>query len=182
MTRDEARTRTIESHLELIDRVLRATQTGRNMEPDDRRQVAALGLIWAVDHYGEGQEIPFEVYAFSAMRSQLFNAAQRHAGLKRVPHEPLYEESLVAPERGERAALARHERAEALHELADGLAPRPALVVRSRLRGASHGAIAEALGVSWDHVRRIEEAAIRRLREFFEAGDPAGSFSIRAAA
>lgn len=190
MNDTEARNRLVEEYMPLAAGVLKRTNAGRKMHPDDRRQEAMLGLIRALDSDAGNPDVPLDVRLWSAIRRDLSDAGRRdrliapmrssanRRGLTDGAREASERTAMVASLWGEGAdridpidredgtadVAERESLSEAAHRLADGLSPRVAVVFRARMRGASYKEIAAAIGDTVNRVIRTEAAAVRTLR------------------
>jgi RNA polymerase sigma-B factor len=86
LTRDRAilRRQAIEKHLPMAHRLARR-YTGRGVETDDLGQVAALGLIHAVDRYDPSRQVPLAGYAAPTIVGSLKRHFRDQGWAMRVP-------------------------------------------------------------------------------------------------
>src|SRR5438270_6529919 len=100
--------------LPLIHRV--ATAYGARGHADDLEQVAALGLVKAIDRYDPAFGVPLRTYAIPTMFGEVRRYLRDHAWAVRVPR-PLQERVLEATKAVERLS-ARHGRSPTPDEVA----------------------------------------------------------------
>src|SRR3954464_2979587 len=112
-----AREELVRRMMPLVHRV--ATAYGARGHADDLEQVAALGLVKAIDRYDAEFGVPLRTYAIPTMFGEVRRYLRDHAWALRVPR-PLQERVLEITKATERLS-ATHGRAPTPQELADEL-------------------------------------------------------------
>jgi RNA polymerase sigma factor (sigma-70 family) len=191
---DEGR-RKVEQHMGIAFAVLKETNAGANMHPDDRRQVAVMGLIRAVQYYDEGRGVSFGTYAWSSIRNHLSAAGRRDRiiplGRAAERRADLPESSRKAAERaakvvsldgedGRQIPVAARpgpsERADLLAAVLgviNGLPPRLRTTILMRMDGVSYLRISEETGVTYQYAQYDERRAVKAIRRMLSVTEPA---------
>jgi RNA polymerase sigma factor (sigma-70 family) len=179
----------VERHLDLAHYWASRCRTARRMDPDDRLQVAFLGLMRAVVRFDPGRGIQFSTYASHCILRQLSRAA-RSDGMIKVPYQATRPDhhpglaaagvrahrvySLARPGRDDRPydpaspaddhAAEVAERVAAVREAIEALPARLWYVVRERLRCRTLASIAQDMGVGRQRAQQLEVQSHEMLR------------------
>lgn len=171
-----------ERHLRLLGLLHRLPALRRLAEaigdPDEARQLAALGLCRAARNYSEAPgKGAFVAYATQCMLTELVGELARRQRQSRTPPRPLVRfgtddspPDATDPHLGPDAIVERAERATWFRAALAGLPERDRRILLARAEGTTLAAVAADLGFSRARVRQIEVAALARLRRLVPAG------------
>lgn len=159
-----ARTRVIEENLPLVHTLAR--RFSRAAEPiDDLVQVAAIGLIKAVDGFREERGGDLGAYAVPTIVGELRRHVRERAAASALA--ALEEESLEASTRSQTEV---NETRELVRAALDVLSPRERRVVALRYyRDWSQQRIADEVGLSQVQVSRVLSSSLLKMRGRLEA-------------
>ncbi|MBM2616300.1 sigma-70 family RNA polymerase sigma factor [Actinoplanes sp. LDG1-06] len=164
---DEVRRRAIELALPLAARVA-ARYRFRGVPDEDLRQVAALGLVQAIDGYRPGAGPGFVAYAVPTMLGSLRHYFRDLAWGVRPPRTLLDLRPTVAV--AEEMLTQRLRRAPGDTDIAAELG-----VAASDVGAVTQAEIARTVGLSQMHVSRLLGEALCLLRRYVARPGPAGS-------
>jgi RNA polymerase sigma-B factor len=170
--------------LPLVHRV--ATAYGARGHADDLEQVAALGLVKAIDRYDPAFGVPLRTYAIPTMFGEVRRYLRDHAWAMRVPR-PLQERVLEITKATERLS-ASHGRSPTPQQLADELDCTLEEVLEGLQAGSAYTAISleaptgssdepdrtlgDLIGYEDERIDRAEQvAALRSLRGILDERD-----------
>src|SRR3954470_7871755 len=168
----------------LVHRV--ATAYGPRGHADDLEQVAALGLVKAIDRYDPAFGVPLRTYAIPTMFGEVRRYLRDHAWSMRVPR-PLQERVLEITKATERLS-ASHGRSPTPQELADELSCTLEEVLEGLQAGSAYTAasleaptgsadepdrtLGDVIGYVDERIDRAEQvAALRSLRGVLDDRD-----------
>src|SRR3954463_16241434 len=168
----------------LVHRI--ATAYGARGHADDLEQVAALGLVKAIDRYAPSSGVPLRTYAIPTMFGEGRRYLRDHAWAMRVPR-PLQERVLEITKATERLS-ATHGRSPTPQELAEELDCTIEEVLEGLQAGSAYTAVslespmgggdepdrtlADTIGYDDDRIDRAEQvAALRSLRGVLDDRD-----------
>jgi RNA polymerase sigma-B factor len=179
-----AREELVRRMMPLVRRV--ATSYGARGQGDDLEQVAALGLVKAIDRYDASFRVPLRTYAIPTMFGEVRRYLRDHAWSVRVPR-PLQERVLETTKAVERLNAQRG-RAPTPAEVAEELGCDLEDALEALQAGVAYSAVsldapagsledgertlADTLGTTDDRIDRAEEiAALRSLRDVLDDRD-----------
>src|SRR4051794_21442900 len=179
-----AREELVRRMMPLVRRV--ATSYGTRSHGDDLEQVAALGLVKAIDRYDPAYGVPLRTYAIPTMFGEVRRYLRDHAWSLRVPR-PLQERVLEITKATERLS-ARVGRAPTPQELADELDYTLEEILEGLQAGSAYSAtsletptgspddpdrtLADIIGYEDERFHRAEQvAALRSLRDVLDDRD-----------
>jgi RNA polymerase sigma-B factor len=180
----EAREELVRRMMPLVRRV--ATSYGARGHGDDLEQVAALGLVKAIERYDPGFGVPLRTYAIPTMFGEVRRYLRDHAWAVRVPR-PLQERVLEVTKAVERLS-ASEGRAPTAEELAADIGCELEDALEALRAGSAYSAVsldaptgaledgdrtlADTIGYDDDGIERAEDvAALRSLRGVLDDRD-----------
>jgi RNA polymerase sigma-B factor len=179
-----AREELVRRMMPLVRRV--ATSYGTRSHGDDLEQVAALGLVKAIDRYDPAFGVPLRTYAIPTMFGEVRRYLRDHAWAVRVPR-PLQERVLEVTKAVERLS-AREGHAPTPGEVADDLGCSLEEALEALQAGAAYNAVsldapasalddgertlADTVGYDDDRLEHAEDVvALRSLRDVLDDRD-----------
>lgn len=164
-----SRARLIEAYQPLVFKVAMALRL-RDAVLMDMIQEGTVGLIQAVERFDPERGVRFSTFATYRVRGRILNALRRERG--RGPDAEDAAELLArVPDPAAADALASVEDAVLVRQIVsaiEGLPPRERRILAGAFLAAEEpGRIADELRISLSHFYRLQQQALRRIREMF---------------
>lgn len=165
----QSRARLIEAYQPLVFKVAMSL---RLREPVlmDMIQEGTVGLIQAVERFDPGRGVRFSTFATYRIRGRILNALQRERG-RGADAEDAAESLARVPDATAADALASVEDAVLVRQIVSAIKGLPArerrILVGAFLSAEEPRRIADELKISLSHFYRLEQQALRKIREMF---------------
>jgi RNA polymerase sporulation-specific sigma factor len=164
-----SRARLIEAYQPLVFKVAMALRL-REAVLMDMIQEGTVGLIQAVERFDPDRGVRFSTFATYRIRGRILNALRRERG-RGADVEDAAEALAKVPDAAAADALASVEDAVLVRQIVaaiDGLPARERrILVGAFLAAEEPGRIADELKISLSHFYRLQQQALRKLREMF---------------
>lgn len=164
-----SRARLIEAYQPLVFKVAMALRLHEAVLMD-MIQEGTVGLIQAVERFDPDRGVRFSTFATYRIRGRILNALRRERGRGADVEDPA-EALAKVPDAAAADALASVEDAVLVRQIVaaiDGLPARERrILVGAFLAAEEPGRIADELKISLSHFYRLQQQALRKLREMF---------------
>lgn len=162
-----SRVRLIEAYQPLVFKVAMAMHL-REPVLMDMIQEGTVGLIQAVERFDPGRGVRFSTFATYRIRGRMLNALRRERG-PQVDTEDAAESLARVPDGAAADALASVEDALLVRQIVSAIDDLPArerrIMVGAFLSAEEPARIADELKISLSHFYRLQQQALRRIRE-----------------
>ncbi|HKX19606.1 MAG TPA: sigma-70 family RNA polymerase sigma factor [bacterium] len=165
----QSRARLIEAYQPLVFKVAMSLRL-RESVLMDMIQEGTIGLIQAVERFDPGRGVRFSTFATYRIRGRILNALQRDRG-RGADVEDAGESLARVSDVAAADALASVEDAVLVGQIVSAIKGLPArerrILVGAFLSAEEPGRIADELKISLSHFYRLQQQALRKIREMF---------------
>ena len=173
-----SRARLIEAYQPLVFKTAMALRL-REAVVMDMIQEGTVGLIQAVERFEPERGVRFSTFATYRVRGRILNALRRERGRPHADGDDAAESLAQVPDPAAAGALASVENAVLIGQIVsaiDGLPARERRILRGAFLAAEEPRrIADELKISLSHFYRLQQQALRRIREIMVPPAPAAA-------